>query len=51
MTKDLFNIFVNGKKYQGYFNCPLDALKWIKFGLLESNVKKLSQSKILIKKA
>ena len=50
MTKDLFNIFVNGKKHQGYFNDPFDALKWIKFGLLEGDVKQLTKSKILIKK-
>lgn len=49
-TKDLFKIKVNDKITQGYFLSPLDALKWIKFGLLESNVKALANSKILITK-
>jgi hypothetical protein len=48
--KELFNIIVNGVKHQGYFNTPLDALKWVKFGLLEGNVKNLTGAKILIKK-
>lgn len=49
-TKDLFKIIVNGVLHQGYFNSPFDAHNWVKFGLLEGNVKELSKSKILIKK-